>query len=168
MQLMIRLFLVLIPLLFLACSGKSNHHDEILLKLEKQLTEELKAITETYSEQNHSFIYDILENNDVRIQVVHSSLIKELKTNPTEFGLAIAISFDPTFSEEVENYEKFKNSTYSSKFTAYEWHSIPCFGLNLKTDFEATAVMLTGILKDVYGFNESTNFSTQFYDQGAL
>lgn len=165
---MIKLLLALASVLFIACSGKSQDKKQTLPKLEKQLHEELKAITETYGEPNHGFIYTVLENYSAQIQVVHSSFIQELKTNNTEFGLAIAISFDETFPDEIENHKKFKRSKYFSKFTAYEWDGIPCYGLNMKTDYEATAVMITGILKDIYGFNESTSFSTEFYDQGAL
>lgn len=165
---MIKLLLVLAPLLFIACSGKSQDKKTTLPKLEKQLREELKAITETYMESNHGFIYTVFENDSAQIQVVHSSFIQELKTNNAEFGLAIAISFDETFPDEIENHKKFKSSKYFSKFTAYEWDGIPCYGLNMKTDYEATAVMMTEILNDVYGFNETTRFSTDFHDQGAL
>ena len=168
MKPMIKLLLVLTPLLFIACSGKNQDEKTTLPKLEKQLHEELKAITQTYSEPNHGFIYTVFENDSAQIQVVHSSFIQELKTNNTEFGLAIAIAFDETFPDEIENHKKFKSSKYFSKFTAYEWDGIPCYGSNMKTDYEATAKMMTEILKDVYGFKESSNFSTDFYDQGTL
>lgn len=163
-----KLLLVLAPLLFIACSGTSNDDNSTLTKLEKQIKEELKSITETYGEPNHGFIYTVFENDTAQIQVVHSSFIKELKTTNTEFGLAIAISFDETSPEEIENHKKFKNSKYFSNFTAYEWDGIPCYGINMKTDYEATAIVLTRILKDIYGFSEPTDFSTDFYDQGAL
>jgi hypothetical protein len=168
MKPMIKLLLVLAPLFIVACSEKSNDEKTTLPKLEKQLKEEIKNITETYGDPNHGFIYTVFENDSAQIQVVHSSFIQELKTTRAEFGLAIAIAFDESFSDEIENHKKFKISKYFSKFTAYEWDGIPCYGINMKTDYESTAIMLTGILKDVYGFNESTNFSTDFYDQGAL
>lgn len=168
MKPMIKLLLVLTSLLFIACSGTTNYDNSTLSKLEKQINEELKAITETYSESNHGFIYNVFENDTAQIQVIHSSFIPELKTTNAEFGLAIAISFDETFREEIENHKKFRSSKYFANFTAYEWDGIPCYGINMKTDYEATAIMLTGILKDIYGFNESTDFSTDFYDQGAL
>lgn len=164
---MIKLLLVLAPLLIIACSGTSNNNST-LSKLEKQINEELKVITETYSESNHGFIYTVFENDTAQIQVVHPSFIPELILNNSEFGLAITISFDETFTDEIEYHKKFKRSKYFSNFTAYQWDGIPCYGINMKTDYEATATMLTGILKDIYGFNESTNFSTDFYDQGAL
>ena len=168
MKTMIKLFLVTAPLLLLACSGNTADKTSKLPELEKQLIEELKAITETYSEPNHGFIYTVFENDSAQIQVVHCSFIQELKTTNTEFGLAIAISFDETFTDEIENHKRFKNSEYFSKFTAYEWDGIPCYGINMEMDYEGTATMMTGILLNIYGFDESTNFSTDTYDQGAL
>lgn len=149
MKPMIKLLLVLAPLLFIACSGKSQDEKTTLPKLEKQLHEELKAITETCSESNRGFIYTVFENDAAQIQVVHTSFIQELKSNNDEFGLAIAIAFDETFPDEIENHKKFKSSKYFSKFTAYEWDGIPCYGLNMKTDYKASAIMMTTILKEV-------------------
>ncbi|MCJ8289987.1 MAG: hypothetical protein HRT58_10015 [Crocinitomicaceae bacterium] len=174
MKTIINLLLVTAPLLLLACSGstadKPSNADKPskLPNFEKQLIQELKAITETYSEPNHGFIYTVFENGSAQIQVVHCSFIHELKTTNTEFGLAIAIAFDETFPGEIENHKRFKNSEYFSKFTAYEWNDIPSYGINMKTDYQGTAAMLNDILLNIYGFDESTNFSTDSYDQGAL
>jgi len=165
---MIKLLLVLAPFLILACSGQSDNEKSTHPKLEKQLKEELKTITEIYSGPNHGFIYTVFENDSAQIQVVHSNFIPELKTTNNEFGLAVAIAFDETFPEEIENHKKFESSKYFSKFTAYEWNGVPCYGINMKKDYETTAILLTGILGNIYGFNESTNFSTDFFDQGAL
>lgn len=168
MNIRIGLLLVLVSLITIANRYVSDDEKNSLAKLEKQLKEELKAITETYREPNHGFIYDIRENDNLLLQVVHSSFIQELNASHNEFGLGIAIAYDETFPSEVENHKKFKQSKYISQFTAYEWDGIPCYALNMNTDYESTARLLTGILKDVYGFNASTHFSTDFTDQGAL
>lgn len=165
---MIKLFTVFAPiLLMLACSNKAENEPSDLPRLKKQLTEELKAITETYSNDNHGFIYTLFQNDTAQLQVVHPSYIPELKTS-MEFGLAIALAFDETFPGEHERHEQFKKSTHFSKFTAYEWEGIPCYGIDMKTDIEATIILLEDLAMELYAFNEFTPFSTDFYDQGPL
>lgn len=168
MKTMTKLLLILAPLLFLACSTTTTDEMATPSKLDKQLTEELEAITETYSEDNHGIIYTVLKNDTAIIQVVHSSFIAEIKGPDSKFGLAITISFDETFSEEIVNHKKFKNSKYFSEFVAYEWNGIPCYAVNMEMDFQLTAKILTDILTDIYGFTEVTNFETELHDQGSL
>lgn len=163
-----KLLWVLAPLLFLACNVTKTDVVGNLSILEKQLTEELEAITETYSEDNHGIIYTVFKNDTAIIQVVHSSFIAEVKGPDSKFGLAIAISFDETFSEEIVNHKKFKNSKYFSEFEAYEWNGVPCYAVNMEMDFQLTAKMVTDILTDIYGFTQITNFETDLHDQGSL
>lgn len=153
---------------FIACSVDHNAENEVDMVLKKQLKEDLKAITEYYGESNNGFIYTVFKNDTAQIQVVHSSYIQELNAPVSEFGLAIAISFDSSFPEEMENHRKFKESEYFSKFTAYQWDGIPCYGINLKSDYDKVAVMLSRILEDIYGWNHLTNYSTDLVNQGPL
>ena len=168
MKNMIRLLLPLMALLLLACSGTVNNSTKEIPNVKSQLSEELKAITETYSLDNHGFIYTVFKNDSAQIQVVHSGFIECLKMPKSQFGLAINLTFDESITGEKENHQRFRDSEHFSKFSTYKWSSIQCYALNLELDYKKAALMITDILISVYEFNESTNFSTDFYDQGPM
>jgi hypothetical protein len=134
----------------------------------QQLHDELQLITETYSAENHGFLYSVFKNDTGLVQVIHASYVQELGAKKDEFGLAIHLAFDETFTDEIAFHEKFKASAHFAKFKAYIWDGIPCYAINLKTDYAAAANLLSEILVDIYDFDPSVPCVTEFDDQGEL
>lgn len=135
---------------------------------EEQLLDELKLVTETYGEENHGFIYDVYHGDTAIIQVVHRSFIEKLATKNNDFGLSIYLTFDPTFPKNKEIQKKFQNSTHFKEFIYCPMDGIPCYALNLTLDYSKTARILTDILVEIYGFDQTTQLSTGFHDQGPV
>ena len=104
-------FLVTITtILTILYSADPLGNNSTIRKLEKYFTIELESIFDTYSEDNHGLIYDVIEEDAVRHQVVNRSLVTELKTE-VDFGFTITLSFDDRFPVKVINAKDQKNRT---------------------------------------------------------
>jgi hypothetical protein len=158
-----RSLLFICSILGFSCSGGAPTED-----LETRIETKLKDALTQFEPTNNAFLLTVYHNNSVIVQVVHRSYIEQTRQPNDEFGFAINITFDPTFTGETHNHKNFKNLAISKLFVDYEWDGIPCYALDLGADATKGAEVLTTILTDLYGFDNHSKLKIELLDQGRL
>jgi len=133
-------------------------------QIEQKLTEAVKS----FEKPNNAFILSIFHNNVSLIQVVHSSYIEVVSQPNNEFGLAVNVTFDPSFPAELDNHKKFKQLSIFNKFTAYNWDGILCYATNVNTNVAFGAELLNTLLTELYNLSSDSRIEIELVDQGKL
>jgi hypothetical protein len=134
------------------------------MELEKQL----EQAVDLYSESNHAFLYTVFSNDTAVIQVVHSSYIENTRQPNDQFGLSIALSFDPSFTKEITNHERFNALPEAKQFVSNDWEGIPGYACYIGNDTKKGTQILNLLLTKVYGFDEKNSLTIELHDQGPL
>ncbi len=115
-----RLLLFICSILGFSCSGGALKGD-LKARIETTLHD---ALTQ-FKPSNHAFLLTVYHTNSAIVQVVHRSFIEQTSQVNDEFGFAINITFDPTFTDEIQNHKRFKDLAISKLFVHYNWDGIP-------------------------------------------
>ena len=176
---------ILLSITILSCSSKTSSNEKNQnaengynttevdaktesMKMKDKIEKKLIDAVNQFESNNNAFLFTIFYSDTAIIQVVHASYIEALKKSNKSFGLALNVTFDPTFPQEIKNHAKFKELPISKDFTAYNWDGIPCYTLDLKTNTTRGAEIIDEILKGVYGINETNNIEIELLDQGKI
>jgi len=166
------LFLTFIILGF-SCT-RVNKTDKITIRIKRidmmteQIHTKLKEAFDKFESSNNGFIISFFHKDTAILQIVHRSFSEKTRKPNDEFGFALNLTFDPTFSKETELYKEFSNMDISKFFTFYEWNGIPCYIKDFNRDIDKLAAETSHILTDLYGLKNDGEFEIELMDQGTI
>jgi len=100
-------FIVFLIIISFSCNSE-KYYD----KLETKIEDGLKKAMLQFEKSNTGFIMNVVKNDTVIIQIVHSSFLAETKLQNDKFGFAINLMFDLDIPNEFQFHEKFKKIRY--------------------------------------------------------
>ena len=140
-------------------------------KLDIGLEEAIELTSKKFEKNNHSFLLNVVKDNNVIVQLVHQVLIplslgkqiKEIKKPDRKFNFCIYL----TFAHQKDELNRFKKLSLFKKFRYHELDGgTPCYSFNLGTNKKETKRVTLEILKKVYNYKITDIFEFEIYDQG--
>ncbi|AOW19364.1 hypothetical protein [Urechidicola croceus] len=132
-------------------------------RLDTGLKKILRRTAERFEKKNHVYIINLIIHHGVEFQINHGALVQQTATEFNEFNFSLNIPFESKKKEQA-----FKKLSFANEFKYYEFQELPNYALNLGNDQEKAYQIVFEILKEVYGFKNSTVIEFETHDQGRI
>jgi hypothetical protein len=153
---------IIIIFLLYSCRSTQNN-DQIENKFESHLNE----ATSQFRNDNKAFLINIVKNDTVLFQVVHSSMIEATRQKFDEFGFSINLTFDLTFKTDSAYLEKFKRMKIFKDFMHFELDGIEIYVFCFKNDVFKGSKLLAELTSKLYNV-KLEDFKIELHDHGLI
>lgn len=107
------------------------------------------ALGAFYKENNHFIISAFTDMEEDLVQIIHANMAEETKQEDNSFGIALNLSFDPEYLEDMERLERFKKVKSFDTFIHANYDGIESYTKSLPTNSEEAAAIVSPLLKNV-------------------
>lgn len=107
------------------------------------------ALGAFYKENNQFIISAFTDMEEDLIQIIHASMAEETRQDDNAFGIALNLSFDPDYPEDMERLERFKKVKSLDSFIHGNYDGIESYTKLLPTNSEEAAAIVSPLLKNV-------------------
>ena len=133
------IYIFLLASIAVSCSKSKT---DVQLKLEREIENTFKEFEPT----NNAFIFDIVQNDAVIFQGIHTSFLDTISRENESFGFAISLAFDVLDDEQFRKQQLFEKSLYHDEFIYYEYDGLMCYVLDIDGSPERGAKIYSNLL----------------------
>jgi hypothetical protein len=107
------------------------------------------ALGAFYQDNNHFIISAFTDMEEDLIQIVHRNMAEETATDEATFGIALNLSFDPDYPEDIARLERFKKVKSFDSYIHANYDGIESYTKLLPTNSEEAAAIISPLIRNV-------------------
>jgi hypothetical protein len=136
-----------------------------------ELRNVLSKTSELFKMKNHAFQIDINKEQWNDLQIIHPIMISDKVNKPdlSKFGFVVYWTYDPTFKEDSNLHEKFKNSNRLKDYIHFKHDKVlDCYAFVCGEDNDKVMEITSAFMQEVLDYQENTKYYFSIADNGKI
>ena len=155
------IYIFILSIIAVSCSKSKT---DVQIKLEREIENTFLEFEPT----NNAFIFDIVQDETILFQGIHTSFLDTISREDESFGFAISLAFDVLDDEEFRKQQLFEKSLYHDEFIYYEYDGLMCYVLDIDGSPERGAKIYSNLLYTLENVKDSSEIEVLRNDQGKI